>query len=237
MRMFNSDSKLMKLVLRIAGKETLELDTNIPTSYLLALAWRYGVAMIRGFVRRIGFSSAGKTIFIGGRVKFRCKNKIRIGSKARLKQGVYIDALSRNGVSIGNNCVLGQRTRIECTGSLSFVGEGLRIGDSTSFGADCFFGAAGGICIGRDVIAGQLVRFHSENHIFADKDEVIRNQGVSHLGITIGNNVWIGAGAVFLDGANISDGCVIAANAVVTKGYYPENTIIGGVPARIIGQR
>lgn len=65
---------------------------------------------------------------------------------------------------------------------------------------------------------------------------MIREQGVTHKGIKIGNNCWIGAGAVFLDGAELGDGCVVAANAVVTK-KFPSNSVIGGVPSKIIKNR
>lgn len=40
----------------------------------------------------------------------------------------------------------------------------------------------------------------------------------------------------FLDGYSIGDGCIVAANAVVTK-KFPDNVIIGGIPAKIIGER
>ena len=51
--------------------------------------------------------------------------------------------------------------------------------------------------------------------------------------IHIGRDVWIGANAVILPGITIGDGAVIAAGAVVTKDV-PENTVAGGVPARVI---
>ena len=51
--------------------------------------------------------------------------------------------------------------------------------------------------------------------------------------IHIGNRVWIGAGAIITRGVTIGDGAVIAAGAVVTKDVE-ENTIVGGVPAKVI---
>lgn len=54
--------------------------------------------------------------------------------------------------------------------------------------------------------------------------------------VTIGNDVWIGHGAVITPGVNIGDGAVIGANAVVTKDVAPYH-IVGGVPARIIRKR
>lgn len=51
--------------------------------------------------------------------------------------------------------------------------------------------------------------------------------------IHIGNHVWIGARATILKGVTIGDGAVVAAGAVVNKDV-PPNTLVGGVPARII---
>ena len=123
-----------------------------------------------------------------------------------------------------------------CSGSISAIGKGLRIGSNTGIGNDCFFGAAGGIEIGSDVVMGQNVRFHAENHVYSDPLKLIKEQGVSHKGIKVGNDCWIGAGAVFLDGATIGDGCVVGANTIVT-GQFESFSVIVGVPARIIKKR
>ena len=47
---------------------------------------------------------------------------------------------------------------------------------------------------------------------------------------------WIGAGAVFLDGAELGDGCVVGANAVITK-KFPDNVVVAGIPAKVIDAR
>ena len=80
---------------------------------------------------------------------------------------------------------------------------------------------------------GEYVSFHSENHIFSDTSKLIRKQGVTSKGIVLGNNIWVGAKATFLDGTVVGNNSVVAAGAVV-KGKFPENVVIGGVPAKII---
>ena len=227
---------LIKKLLKVAGKDELQLDSRIGKKYLFGLCLKYGGMMLRGKWFSLGNSRIHKNVFVGKKVKILEKRYLTIGEKTKIHDGVYIDALSREGVLLGNQVVVGRNTRIECTGSLSRIGKGVRIGDRSTFGNDCFFGAAGGISIGADVVAGQFIRFHSENHNFNDQNLLIREQGVTSKGIKVGNNCWIGSGAVFLDGVEVGDGCVIAANAVVTRSF-PANSIIAGIPAKRIRNR
>lgn len=53
--------------------------------------------------------------------------------------------------------------------------------------------------------------------------------------ISIGNNVFVGARALIMQGVTIGNNCIIAAGAIVTKDI-PEGTIVGGVPAKVIGK-
>lgn len=223
-------------LLRFAGKDDFQIDPAIGTRYILRQCWKYGWMMVRGRFFSIKYSQIANNVFIGKKVKVIEKKHLVIGEKTKLQDGVYIDALSKEGVFIGENVVIGRNTRIECTGGLQSVGKGIKIGNRTTFGNDCTFGAAGGIEIGDDVVAGQFIRFHSENHNFNDKTKLIREQGVTHKGIKIGNNCWIGAGAVFLDGAELGNGCIVGANAVITK-KFPCDAVIAGIPASVIGYR
>lgn len=231
-----SGMRFVDKLLNIAGKDGFQIDPRISTSYIIRLCWKYGWMMARGRLLSAGKEQIANDIFVGKNVKVLEKRYLSIGIKTKLHDGVYIDALSTDGVRLGDHVILGRNTRIECTGSLQRIGKGVKIGNRTTFGSDGYFGAAGGITIGDDVVAGQYIRFHSENHNYADYTTLIREQGVMHKGIQIGNNCWIGAGAVFLDGARLGDGCVVAANAVVTKAF-PDNVVIGGVPAKILKER
>lgn len=227
---------ILDIFLKLAGKENFRLDSEIDTGYILRQCWKYGWMIVRGKIFSFGHKKITRNIFVGRHVKAIEKRSLTIGSKTKLQDGVYIDALSREGVLIGDNVVIGRNTRIECTGGLQSIGKGVKIGNRSTFGNDCIFGAAGGIEIGDDVVAGQFIRFHSENHNFYEANKLIRDQGVTHKGIKIGNNCWIGAGVVFLDGAELGNGCVVGANAVVTK-KFPNNVVVAGVPAKILKYR
>lgn len=227
---------IIGVLLKIAGKDNFNLDPNIGMGYIIQQCWKYGWMMVRGKFFSFGYKNIANNVFIGKKVKVVEKKHLLLGKKTKLQDNVYIDALSQDGVLIGNSVVIGRNTRIECTGGLQSIGKGVRIGNRTTFGSDCIFGAAGGLEIGDDVVAGQFIRFHSENHNYTDLSKLIREQGVSHKGIKIGNNCWIGAGAVFLDGAELGNGCVVGANAVITK-KFPDNVVVAGIPATVIATR
>ncbi len=59
---------------------------------------------------------------------------------------------------------------------------------------------------------------------------------VEHLPVHIGNDVWIGARALIMDGVRVNDGAIVAANAVVTK-EVPAYAVVAGCPARVIRMR
>lgn len=224
---------LNRYISRTKG-EKYELDKSIPSSYLSTLLFTRVMMKVRGMLCGLqsdGIPFIGKNVTIKAGYKFRCGSGITIGN------GTYIDALSSNGVQLGNNVSMGFNVRIECTGNLRYLGVGMQVGNNVGLGADTFFGCAGGIRIGDDCIFGNMVSCHAENHIFSDPDLAIRLQGVSRKGIIIGKNCWIGAKATILDGAVIGDGCIIAAGAVVNAGTYEENGIYGGVPAKLLKKR
>ena len=87
----------------------------------------------------------------------------------------------------------------------------------------------GGIVIGNGVLIGHNVSILTLNH---DERPEFR-QNIYPKPIKIGENVWIGSNATILQGVTIGDGAIIGANAVVTKDI-PQNSIVAGIPAKII---
>jgi acetyltransferase-like isoleucine patch superfamily enzyme len=94
----------------------------------------------------------------------------------------------------------------------------------------------GGIDIGHDVRIATSSIIVSSNHLYHDRNQPIWKQGMSAKGISIGNDVWIGANCTILDGVTISDGAVVAAGAVVTRDVE-KYAVVAGVPAKKIKDR
>ena len=138
---------------------------------------------------------------------------------------------------MGHNVSIGKYTTIECSGTVKNIGKGLSIGNNVGMGTHGYWGCAGGVTVGDNTIFGNYVSIHSENHIYTDVTIPIRLQGVERLGVSIGNNCWIGAKVTILDGVIIEDGCIIAAGSVLTNGRYKKNAIYGGVPAKLLKSR
>jgi acetyltransferase-like isoleucine patch superfamily enzyme len=114
----------------------------------------------------------------------------------------------------------------------------VRIGERTDIGCGVFIaGHVHGIIIGDDCLISPNVSIIGVNYRYDRADRLIREQGLQSGGPTsIGNNVWIGAGAVILDNSQIEDGAIIAPNAVVS-GRVPAMSIMSGNPAKIIFTR
>lgn len=192
--------------------------------------------LIRGTFRYTWRKKMHAIIFCGKGVTIRNTRYLSLRGKLKLEDHVEIDALSINGIQFGDNVKVGRYTSIRASNHYRMPGRGVKIGNNFSCGDFSFFGCAGGISIGNDVMMGQNIRFHAQNHNFEDMDLLLREQGTTSKGITIGNNCWVGSGTVFLDGSSIGDGCVVGANSLVTKSF-PDNCIIMGQPAKIIRYR
>lgn len=94
----------------------------------------------------------------------------------------------------------------------------------------------GNVNIGDAVRIASGVQIFGFNHGYDRVDRYIKDQPITSEGIVIGNGTWIGAGASIVDGVTIGANSVVAAGAVVTKSF-PEFSIIGGVPAKLLKNR
>lgn len=108
-------------------------------------------------------------------------------------------------------------------------GKNIHIGKNVFINMGCKFQDQGGIFIGDGALIGHNVVLATLNHAKSPDNRATMIPSPIH----IGRNVWIGSNATVLPGVTIGDGAIVAAGAVVTTDV-PENTIVGGVPARII---
>lgn len=97
--------------------------------------------------------------------------------------------------------------------------------------------AHGDIQIGNQVVIARFVTILDHDHAFTknEQDGSLVFDGYHTAPIRIGNNVWLGDKVSILKGVTIGDNVIIGANAVVTKDI-PANCIAGGIPAKVIKQ-
>jgi acetyltransferase-like isoleucine patch superfamily enzyme len=209
-----------------SGKSYI-VDPKIPNTLIYITLSNRIFMLIRGFLK------TGNKVFIGRNTKIYNVANISFGKNVTIDKNCLIDGFSSEKIQFGDCIKIGSYSTLSATSHLSKFGKGLKIGNNSAVGQFTQFGAAGGIEIGNDVIMGSYISFHSENHNFNDNTKLIREQGVTSKGIKIGNNVWVGAKVTFLDGCVVGNNSVVAAGAVV-NGIYPDNSIIGGIPAKVI---
>lgn len=113
----------------------------------------------------------------------------------------------------------------------------LHLGERVTLGVDNFIQAAGGVSIGDFTLLGPGVKVWSTNHVFADPDTPIREQGAEYKPVAIGRDCWIGSNAFIMPGTELGDGCIVSAGSVVGAKRYPPCSILMGNPARVIGNR
>lgn len=224
---------LSTLLGRVKGGGAV-VDSRIPSSYLFRLMVSKMASLLYGMIRLMTF----KRVYVHPSATIKCASRIHTGKNFSVAQDCYIDAMSEQGLTCGENVSMGFHTHIELTGSIRCMGKGMKIGNNVGLGTHGHYGSGMGFVeIGDDTIFGNYVSIHPENHVTQDLETPIRLQGVfSKGGVKIGKNCWIGAKVTILDGTKIGDGCVVAAGAVV-KGTFPDNCILGGVPAKIIKMR
>lgn len=160
---------------------------------------------------------------------------IDIHSSARVSSLADIEDSVR-----GTRIVIGARVVIDAFVKIKPAGGSadLIIGEDCVINSGCVLYTGNGLVIGNGVAVAANCTFAPVNHEFRDRDRPIRTQGFrpSKGGIVIEDDVWIGANCVFLDGAVVGKGCVIAAGSVV-RGKLEAYGIYGGNPLGKLGER
>lgn len=180
------------------------------------------------------FKKVGKGVIFGRNITLRHPCKIVLGDNCVIDDNVVLDAKGEKneGLRLGDNVYIGRNTILSCKeGSIS-------IGEYTNISANCSLLSETEITLGRYCfLAGHCYLVAGGNHSFEDVSRPMMFQpSQSKGGIRLGDDVWLGAGVIVLDGASIGQGTVIGAGAVVT-GPLPEYVVAVSSRRQVITDR
>lgn len=144
------------------------------------------------------------------------------------------DSVRGTRITIGAGSMVDSFVKIKPAGGSGHV----TIGTHSYINSGCVLYTGNGIVIGNDVLIAANCTLAPVNHAFADRETPIRLQGFcsSKGGITIEDDVWIGANTVILDGTLIRQGCIVGAGSVV-RGELEAFGIYAGNPIQRLGER
>jgi len=171
---------------------------------IFKIFWILRALIYKPFLGKFDFPSyIGKPIFIGN------FKRIFIGKRVRIFPGARIEIVDQNSsIVFEDNISIGQNLHI-----ISASGQELRIGKNTTFSANVFV--------------------TNIDHKYDEINKHILEQPLVSAKTHIGENCFIGYGAVIQAGTILGKQCIVGANAVV-RGHFPSYCVIVGVPARIV---
>jgi acetyltransferase-like isoleucine patch superfamily enzyme len=145
---------------------------------------------------------------------------------------------------IGGAVFLSSKASYTCDlleiGDHSWVAAGVLLHGQVRIGRRCslnpYSTVRGRVTLGDEVRVAHHAHLIGFDHRFDDPTRPIAQQGIVSRGLVVGDDVWIGAGAIVLDGLTIGAHSVVAAGAVVTKDV-PAWSVVAGNPARVLRDR
>jgi acetyltransferase-like isoleucine patch superfamily enzyme len=176
--------------------------------------------------------ACGRNVVFGQNVVLRHPHKVRIGDDVVIDDNCLIDAKgeSNRGITIGRGVFIGRNTILSCKNGDIELAEGANIG----FNCEIF--SASMVRVGREALIAAYCYIIGGDHDFSDPSKPVLAQTRRSEGVTIGDAVWLGAGAKILDGVAVGDHAVIGAAALVRESI-PARAIAVGIPAKVVGER
>lgn len=204
--------------------------------WLGSLPGAAGLALRKTLWPRL-FARCGRGVVFGAGVVLRHPHRIHLGDRVVVGEGSVLDARSQgsdHAITLGDDVILS-------TGVvLSAKYASIEVGARTGFGPQCVVVTTddNAVRIGADVAIGpHTVIVGGGNYHTERLDIPIWRQGIKpDHHVTLGDDIWLGAGVRVLGGARIDGGSIVAAGAVVT-GQLGPCTVAAGVPARVLRTR
>jgi len=188
---------------------------------------------LRNLVYRSLLNKIGKSVNIQHCVELIGTPCIEIGNQVSLLKGVQINALGHP----NNKVDIKDRVRLERGVDIrSLYNTHITIDENAYIGPYVVISGTGNIKIGKNCLISPHCGIFANNHIFANPNRPIEEQGLTHQGIVIEDNCWLGHNVTVLDGVIIGKGSIIGAGSVVNRNIPPFSVAVG-TPARIIRNR
>jgi acetyltransferase-like isoleucine patch superfamily enzyme len=190
-----------------------------------------GLALRRSLYPML-LGACGRNVVFGQNVVLRHPHKIRVADNVVIDDNCLIDAKghSNDGIRIGSGVFIGRNTILSCKNG------DIDLADGANIGFNCEIFSASTVRIGRNSLIAAYCYLIGGDHDFGDASRPVLEQARTSVGITVGEGVWIGAGAKVLDGVQIGAHAIVGAGAVVRE-TVPDRATVVGVPARIVNTR
>jgi acetyltransferase-like isoleucine patch superfamily enzyme len=170
----------------------------------------------------------GKGVLFGTNVVLRHPHKIRLGDQVVIDDNCVLDAkgTDNQGITIGDGVFIGRNSIVYCKDG------DIVIGSHSTIAFNCEIFSANHVELGENALMAAYSYLNGGTHASARTDIPVSKQERSGRGISVADDVWLGANVVVLDGVSIGRGAIIGAGSVVDKDI-PAYATAAGVPARI----
>ena len=170
------------------------------------------------FSTKFRYFGKGCTVDISGQVKI--GNNVYIGD--------HVSLIVENGalLEIADNSFIGENCYIKCFGGKVVIGKDVSINSKS------YINGCGGVTIGDNTRIGTQSIIIASNHKFGEPDLLVKD-AITKLGVSLGENIWLGARVTVLDGVSIPSNSVIGACSLVSKPLDDAGVYVGSPVKKI----
>lgn len=228
------DYALKRLLL--AARPTTALADVQPSVLARWLAAKGLSPALRGCVWRWRFGAvSGPYLFVGKSTTVHFARQLHLGNACFIGDYCWFMCHSVEPIVLGDRVTIREFGWLQTASHPARPGGPVRIGNDTYIGPRCLIGAGGPVLIGERNQIGANFGVVAENHTqIRDGQSGFGLPQVTRHGVSIGNDCWFGNSVTILDGVSVGNRVTVGAGAVVTRDV-PDDGRYAGVPARPIG--